>query len=418
MLNKKSVELINYFMKNKCIEKNPNINNLPHITKLFKYLLMEMIQAEKYVKKQRRTIQFVESPIHKISDIPKSAIFHQGSTPEKIENYINTHSTHYLRYEFYLFHRKICLYFIVNDSNILKREKYHEYMERIFMWLYILHIHASKNCSTTLNIFIYFTNLEKLLPHPRGENIILDAYNVNTAYTYCCKKNNDIVIFRKEEWFKVFIHETFHSFSLDFSCHNDYVSREKILQLFNINSLVYLFEAYTEFWARMLNAIFISYFLTFHSVEKKTIDKKRLNEYIDKCNMFIYLEQLYSCFQMIKVLEYMSIDYEDLVNFQKNTAVKIQYKENTNVFAYYVLTNILMFYYSDFILWCNKHNTSLFQSSSSNKYQLDFCNFVELHHKKESLLQFIHCLKNTMYLLKKDKISLRNNLRMTICELE
>ena len=413
MLNKKSVELISYFMKNQCI-KNTNIMHHSQSNRFFQFLLTEIIQAEKYVKTQRRRIQFVSVPINQISDIPKSAIFLQGSTPTKIENYINIHSTHYMRYEFYLFHRKICVYFIVSDSNNAKKEKYDEYIDRIFIWLYLLHINASKNCSITLNIFIYFTNLEKVLPKPHKENIILDEYNVNTAYTYCCKKNNDIVIFRREEWFKVLIHETFHSFSLDFSCHNHNVSKERILQLFNINSEVNLFEAYTEFWARILNAIFISYFLTFHSLDKKIPDKKRVNEFIEKCNTFIYLEQLYSCFQMIKVLKYMSINYEELVDLQRRTAVKIHYKENTNVFSYYVVTNILMFYYQDFLEWCNKNNTSLFQSGNTMKYQIDFCKFVENHYKTKSLFQFIHCVS----LLKKDKISLQNNLRMSICELE
>ena len=423
MLIKKSVELITYFMKNKCIG-NSKIVNSPPILKLLKYLLEQILKADKYVRQHRLTIQFSEYPIKHMSDIPKSRIFVKGATPKKIEDYIHSHSTYYLKYQFNVFHRNICIYFIISHHpTSIEKKKYDEYVERMFMWLYILNVHSSNMCSSTLNVFLYFTQLEKLLPilH-HTEDVILDETNVNTAYTYSCKKNNDIVIFRKEEWFKVFIHETFHAFGLDFSSEDNSIATKKILHLFNVNSLVNVFEAYTESWARIMNILFTSYFIVLGTENKSgpftSFDKTQTDNFISHFNVFIYLEQLYSCFQMIKVLNYMSIQYEDLVHFQRDPKIKLKYREKSNVLSYYIITNILMFFYQDFFIWCNKNNKTIFQSDKTTKYQILFCDFIENQYKREKFLYFIQCIQQSMLSLKKSNLIIRNNLRMTICELE
>jgi L-rhamnose isomerase len=70
----------------------------------------------------------------------------------------------------------------------------------------------------TEKIYIYHTSLLKILPNTNVD--ILNENNVNTAFTRTCPSNSEIVVFRKEEWFKVFIHETFHSFGIDFASMN------------------------------------------------------------------------------------------------------------------------------------------------------------------------------------------------------
>ena len=71
-----------------------------------------------------------------------------------------------------------------------------------------------------------------------------------------------------------------------------------------------------------------------------------------KCSVF---------FQMIKILDFMGLSYNDLY---KKTVVsenlrKTQYKENTNILSYYVLTTILLNNYQDFLSWCDTNNISL-----------------------------------------------------------
>ena len=78
----------------------------------------------------------------------------------------------------------------------------------------MLHQYASSECVSKINIVIYLTPFKKVLPD--NSIAILDVENANSAVTLACHNPGEIIIYRKEEWFKVFIHETFHSFGLDF----------------------------------------------------------------------------------------------------------------------------------------------------------------------------------------------------------
>jgi len=419
MLNKTSTELITFFIENKCLSK---IKTTKYTRTLLITLLSLLTKADEYVRTIRGSAEFQPAifKIKHMNDIPKSTIFSQGTTPKHIEDHIHSHSMYYIKYQFSLFQRKINIYFIVQDH--FKINVYNEYAERILMWLHILHTHSSVSCSSKLNVIIYFTRMEKLLPRPSDKTHILDENNINTAYTYSCRINNDIVIYRKEEWFKVFIHETFHSFGLDFSGKDTYITKERMLQIFNVNSQVNLFEAYTEFWARIINAAFTGYYITLGTkrIGNVYIDKTQTPIFIGKCEMLIYLEQLYSCFQMVKILNYMKIEYDDIIDFSRHSSVKMKYRENTNVLSYYVIANVLMYNCQSFLLWCKNNNDSLFQSKYSSSYQINLCNFINFHYNHPDFIRGIHCIRNSFIQLKQEHrhVNLRNNLRMTICELE
>jgi hypothetical protein len=157
-----------------------------------------------------------------------------------------------------MFNRNINIIFITEDDNIETLiDTYNNYVDYMLVWLYIADIYSSKKCVKQLKIFIYHTSLLKILPDTNIE--ILNQNNVNTGFSRTCPSDSEIVIFRKEEWFKVFIHETFHNFGLDFSSMNVIPCNEMILKLFPVNSEVTLYEAYTEFWARIINALFCSF---------------------------------------------------------------------------------------------------------------------------------------------------------------
>jgi hypothetical protein len=275
----------------------------------------------------------------------------------------------------------------------------------MLMWLYILQKNISNKCSKTLTIYLYFTKLKKQLPI--NKNVILDYSNVNTAFTFSCRYNNEIVIYRKEEWFKVFIHETFHSFGLDFSNMDIKFSSMKILEFFNVVSEVNLFEAYTEIWARIIHSMIVSYF---HSKREKT-------QYITFLSFFIYLEQIYSIFQMNKVLKFMNLDYKEII-YNPNKNIHLKYKEKTNVLSYYVITCNLLIYYQDFIKWCKiNNNGSFFLFLQTNENQMSLCNFIKDHYKRKDYLKLIECIEKLMK-EREYNIFLKNNLRMTLIELQ
>ena len=121
--------------------------------------------------------------------------------------------------------------------------------------------------------------------------------NVNTAFTTTCPSDSEIVVFRKEEWFKAFMHETIHNFGLDFSNMNNEMVNTYILDIFKVRSKVNLFEAYTEFWAEIMNALFCSFFLL--------KDKNNISEFLSNSEFFLNFERTYSFFQLIKILDFM-----------------------------------------------------------------------------------------------------------------
>ena len=69
---------------------------------------------------------------------------------------------------------------------------------------------------------------------PERNTEILDTNHVNTAFAYQCSPEGEIVIYREEEWMKVFIHETFHSFGLDLNQQSVQILKSKIKNLFDV----------------------------------------------------------------------------------------------------------------------------------------------------------------------------------------
>ena len=109
-------------------------------------------------------------------------------------------------------------------------------------------------------MYVYLTSLKKLLPNTSDE--VIGVNNVNTAYTIPCSEPSEIIIYRKEEWFKVLLHESFHNFALDFATMPSDSCVKRILETFPIESEVNLFEAYTESWAEIMNLAFYCFFKT------------------------------------------------------------------------------------------------------------------------------------------------------------
>jgi hypothetical protein len=173
-------------------------------------------------------------------------------------------------------------------------------VQKIYMWLSVAYRYAPTHCSNTLHIYLYMTSEKKKLPSLRDGPI--DTVHANTAFTTACAPSTEINIFRKEEWFKVFIHETFHSLGLDFSEMDTAEANAKICSLFRVKSDVRLFETFFEMWAEIIHDMFYLY------LEKKTSLQKMPAALID-C---IANEKLFSVFQCVKVLQFFGLRYQVL----------------------------------------------------------------------------------------------------------
>jgi hypothetical protein len=283
-LTKKSKLLMSFFLNNNYIH---HTKQTPKTEKILYELYEELTKATNFLNHLKKTtgLSFYNvniKNITNISQIPKPKNFNSNSFPDKIRQHIDAETILEISYTFSLFNRNIKFIFVVEDDKDIKQ--YNKYVDTMITWLYILNEYASQACSKTFTVYLYFTKLEKKLP-PSSIHV-LDEHNVNTAFTTTCPRDSEIVIFRKEEWFKVFIHETFHNFALDFSdmnnvdCHND------ILSLFPVKSYVNLYEAYTEFWAEIANAVFCSFY--------HLKDKKNVEEFMKNAEFFIHFERTYS----------------------------------------------------------------------------------------------------------------------------
>lgn len=212
--------------------------------------------------------------------------------------------------------------------------------------LFFLQFPLAKCIGSEITIHLLFTPTMKYKPF----NETIGPKHLNSGHTYRCTKNSEICIYRHEEWFKVLIHECFHYFGLDETLDNHELNM-KIKKMFNnINSEINIPETYCETWARILNVYFSCYF----------IDKKKYKYYIKH---LMHYEILFARFQMDKLLQTMNMKYNDI--FSKNN-----YHEETNAFAYVILTYLLLYKYDTFIEWCNKYNPNLLRIGNHSIVEL------------------------------------------------
>jgi uncharacterized protein YerC len=418
-ITNESYELMSFFVKHICLtplKQTKKTDSL--LTKLYEEIMDSFTYIQNIKSKMGTSFYKLKiSNITNVNQIPKPSTFPPNAFPASVRKHIDDHLLSLLKYSFRFPSggREVHIYFTTEDSNPEELiELYNNYVDYMLVWLHIIDSYASRSCSTQLSIFIYHTNLLKELPTTNIE--ILDEGNVNTAFTRTCVKNSEIVIFRKEEWFKSFLHETFHNLGLDFSDMNNSLCNLKILYIFPVNSEVNLFESYTEFWARIMNILFCS----FVSIK----NKNDVNEFLSNFEVFINFERMYAFFQVVKVLNFMGISYKDLIDktpYSDNIR-KTLYKENTNVLSYYIITLILLNNYQEVLNWCNNNNTSLLQFKKTTSNLESYCNFIEKKYKTKNLLDGISCTEKLLLKLNKKQkknniIYLLKNLRMTICEL-
>lgn len=290
--------------------------------------------------------------------VPRSSLLNNSSfIPEHIRDYIEKESKYYETHEYNYKGRQFNI-IMVYDDVVVERKKGIE--EDMFKWLSMI-VDMGKlaeNCAQTTTIYCYMTPFKKELPTSRGD--ILSYDNANSAVTTACSVSNEICIFRKEEMFKVFIHETFHAFNLDFSLQLTNTHVKQMKQMFNVKSDFNIYETYAETWAEIMNILFLS-------------------EEVSLANKMLQAEVAFSLHQLNKVLTYMRLDYSDIIN--NNSAHR--YKEETNVFCYYVLKTIVLFYWSDFIEFCG----------GSFKYERkidDFIRFIREKYQEDKFIRAVN----------------------------
>jgi hypothetical protein len=279
--------------------------------------------------------------------------------PTKIQHYINENEQYQIAFSCgNVGNREINIFFTLFDKNDLsKLDIYVQQVRMMYVWLNICAKYASKYCTNTLDIYIFPTPFTKNLPG--STTSIIGPEHVNTAFTFACIPKGQLLIFREEEWFKVFLHETFHAYGLDFANSNINDVKRSLFSLFPIDSDFDIYESYTETWARIINCAFCS----FNALE----DKTDIKNFITNTIFCIELERMFALYQCIKILNFMGLHYHDLHNKSSSYMRTKLYKENTHVFAYYILTAVFLNDYQGFVLWCKKNNKVLLKFDSTPK---------------------------------------------------
>ncbi|NBO72415.1 MAG: hypothetical protein EBU66_12150 [Bacteroidetes bacterium] len=351
--------------------------------------------------------------------------------PDKVYSYIREKSEYCIRFQANLRGRVVRLYFITfPESHIAvcssmkhrgsassssasylcsaEIEQYQRHAYKVFCWLSIVSQLASKECSEQLDVYFYMTPFKKERPisrHGGGETEVLSAIHVNTGLTRNCEAHGEIIVYRTEEWFKVFIHESMHNFNMDFIDIDLREANERLRKVFCIpHDDVLLFESYTEAWARNIKIMIDAYF------------QNDRTQFIYSVREKMTSNALFHIYQMVKVLDIMNLKYSQITVLTPDNlnVCRKQYAEETNVYAYYIFGGILSAYALPFICWCCDHNPgSAIRFRKTSKNLFEFTDFICSAARDPALLSIVDYIEKSAAVVTTQSV-LTKTMRMTI----
>ena len=339
---KESIDILVNLIKSKTAYSKKQVS-------ILKPLYTEIVDGLSFAKKQFDDKNVRMSILKgRYMHVPPSSRF----MPREINQYISNHMKRQVVYIAHLGHRKITIRFGLFNNKHEMSDLEH-YAQIIISWIYTIVRYADYSCGKTQLVDIYFTDYKKKFP--KSSVITLSPINCNSGFSTVCAERNEITIFRSEEWFKVFLHESFHSFGLEPNHSCEMQLSNYIADTLPIKPMVRVSETYVEVWARIINVVYSA-----------VINSKGVDEFYDLLRFSLQLEVLFSVYQAVRVLNFMNLDYRSLIDKTSVTA-KMLYKEDTHVFAYYILSAAFMNNSLGFISWCDNHNTKWLKFYNSNR---------------------------------------------------
>lgn len=318
--------------------------------------------------------------------------------PSYIKSYINNkRNVTHIKYKLNFYNKNVFInYYLVDDNK--SKEELHNEINFLAQFVYLMY-NITKYKHTN-NIFdIYLTNFKKEL----GSNNIIDVQNINSGLCYFNDINRKVLIYRNEEYIKVFIHEFLHSCHIDKYLHQN--TNTNIYEKFNFDykkTKIMLNETYTEFWCNIIYISIFSYNLSKNST---------INNYINIFDELMEKQVYFSVLQSVKILNIYNIKYLDTIN---NTVHN--YSEGTHALSYYYFKSLLLFKYKNVMNMCEK-NIIANETTKENieKYLIKTRNnkkLIKLFNKFENELKKLNKSK------KNDRISfILKNLYMCYIEI-
>lgn len=346
--------------------------------------------------------------------------------PKKIQRHISSIGDTFHYIHFNVFSEMPFSYYIYTPSTSSisnsKMKYYSKLISFLSHFIYEMMVRKMGDCVNkiefrSVHVHIYMTGYKKILPIKK---IKLNADYVNTGLTEGYSETGNLIIFRKEEWYKTLIHELLHLFGADQYTLSNRKNKNTLLDIFNVHSQMRYGEAFVEFWANVLQSAFLSYY-------QNMDDYHMFNIHFET---YLHLELQFSLYQANKILDYMVISYEDLYkgvhsnNKYKKQSNKTSFQEETNVFCYYILKTILLYNSNDFFIWCIQNNHNIFKLKKEDSMYT----FIQMYYNHPSFVKTMNMYMNVhrqhqgkgLYALHvKDikKTFKKNTLRMTILDL-
>lgn len=254
-------------------------------------------------------------------------------------------------------------------------------------------LNYSKNLIKSIDLCFVLSSHKKTFNRDFSDS--LTSANINSGFTQHGLQTKRILVYRKEECFKVLIHELIHAFSVDFGIECDLAEvKDKvdvIKSYFNVheeynNGTFLIEESYTEFWASL-------FYTLFYSVERSAKYDEFLalfsNRYSDECifslikinNIIKYNTSIVDLQNNNKVFS-SSLDSlfknpggasDDLYSLLFNRKTKTT---NTSLIEYYVVKTIMMVNI-DHIFNAREDDKNVINISCSQKRIIDFLSMLE-----------------------------------------
>ena len=411
--SKTSEEIMEYFLKDfDKFSKKITSKDQERLDRIFKQFWWDIKISNGLIERYDKTDMLKTNLIQRKK---YNELFESKFVPVKVTNYVQNNMKGYLRVKTYLCSVEVeVIYALFKQSEINNLRSVENRIKKALRILrFLLFYVGSNNKVKKITINLYLTNIKKTLP--KNQIKTLNEENCNSALTYACAEEGEVLVFREEEWKKVLIHELFHSLCLDFSGISYLLLKDKIKDLLKVKSDYEISEAYAEYWATILNSCFIS----FDILEDKE-DYEKFGLYSEFCIQF---ERIFSLFQLVKILDYMGLRYKDLVSDGKmaKSLKNILYKEETNVLAYYIIKGVLLFDYDKFLFWCEKYNISTIKFDKNQLNLRRFGNYFEDMYRNRRLTKSIEDMELKYNKLRgpyknPNKAVINVTTRMTICE--
>ena len=203
--------------------------------------------------------------------------------------------------------------------------------------------HASPTSLRRLSIIVALSHYRKEMLYPE---IRLTPAEVNTGFTVSQTDAATIVVYRREEWFKVLLHECMHAFEVEPRTRklDEAIGSEIGVEAFRFG------EAYVEFWARVVNCAFAAVLHGYDSGELRRV---------------MVEEQKYASSLVPALLQTYGLTTETLFSRKR-----VRLVEQSNVIAYYVICTVLLMDYVKVLGACGVGNRKNYLNYPESKTEL------------------------------------------------